>query len=529
MKIPWGGSVALMVTGVVFIPLLGLLFGLLNPIQNPLLGETPTLLSVLQQANILKLIVTTFALSLIVSICALSLGTWLAWVDQRAKYRGAKLLNMLSILPLAIPSYVIASTLRSALSPHAGLGKMLGLSAFTGFFPAVIVLIIITTPYVHLLVSAALSRLSTTEEEAAQCFGCSSWRVFIKITLPRLRPSLAFSWLITQLYIVSDFGTVAVLDCPVLTWRLFQAIQHLEFTKATAMGLALLCLTIPILICGRWIHSHVVLVSTAAVRVPVRKPLSNLLKIATYLLHVLIIGLGVVLPTFMLIDWIMTGLANHTPFASVWMPIKDTLVVVSLSALLIMMLAYVPAWFVAMHRRSKIATWIEQGIYLNSALPGTLLAFGLLLAALLLSRSMLNSSMYQILLGSGILLFLGYFMRFVTHAYAGLKSALLLFDSRLIESAKILGARRSTRFRRIILPLLAPGTAASFILVWLAVMKELPITLLLGNAMGIQPLSVRMYDRYQEAFLQDAGLAGLILLLLSFGVMLISSRWRRYV
>jgi len=53
--------------------------------------------------------------------------------------------------------------------------------------------------------------------------------------------------------------------------------------------------------------------------------------------------------------------------------------------------------------------------------------------------------------------------------------------------------------------------------------------LLLGGAMGWRTLAFRFFDRYQEAFLHDAGLAGLMLLLFSFILLVVALPWRRHV
>ena len=71
--------------------------------------------------------------------------------------------------------------------------------------------------------------------------------------------------------------------------------------------------------------------------------------------------------------------------------------------------------------------------------------------------------------------------------------------------------------------------AAAFVLALLAVLKELPVTLLLGGAMGVQTLAFRVWDRYREALFHDAGLAGLLLVGLALVALMGTLRWRRHV
>ena len=135
---------------------------------------------------------------------------------------------------------------------------------------------------------------------------------------------------------------------------------------------------------------------------------------------------------------------------------------------------------------------------------------------------------YQLILNSGILLFIGYAMRFIAEAYAGVKSAILLFDPRLTETARILNTPRWTYLTKVFIPALMPGLTVAGILVLMNLVKELPVSLLLGGAMGIRTLSYQVYDYYQQAFLPDAGLAGLVILSLSFTLLTLTLRWRRH-
>ena len=161
-----------------------------------------------------------------------------------------------------------------------------------------------------------------------------------------------------------------------------------------------------------------------------------------------------------------------------------------------------------------------------------LLAFGLLLFALTSARTGYfgeSRAVYGWLSGSGILLLCGYATRFLAEAFSGVKTAILQLDPRQVETARTLGAGRLRCAWDIVLPQVAPGTCVAAVLVVLAIMKELPVTLLLGGGMGLRTLSFRMYDRYQDAFYADAGLAGLLLVGLAGAALAISLRWRRHV
>lgn len=519
---------ALLTASLMLLPLLGLMLGLINPPHNPMVPAA-SMLELFQQNNIWGLLANTLTLGFSVAIVAVVLGTLFAYLAMRTEYKGARWFALLGLLPLAMPSYILAAALRDILSPYGFLGQLFQLPLFTGFFPAFITLVIITTPYVQLLVSAALLRLSAGEEEAARTLGAGRWQIFRMIILPHCRPSIAFAFLITILYVISEFGAVSVLNYPVLTWRLYQALDHQQLAQAILLGVNLLALGVPLLLFSRLLHGEIPLITQLANPRQMQKiPLSSTQSIFAYTAHATVIGIGLILPIIVLGAWTWSGIVQQLTFAPIYQAVWDSLWLASLSAIVMILLSLAPAWIVVRNPKG-IGYLIEQMIYFSNALPGILLAFGLMLVALFLARFLNNQHLYADLLGSGLLLILGYTLCFLSQAYASVKSAMLRLDPRQYDSARILGASNTRYFLQIALPTLKPGLAIAFVLIFLAVLKELPVTLLLGGAMGVRPLSFRVFDRYQEAFLHDTGFAGLVLLLLSFTMMALILRWRKHV
>lgn len=510
-------SLAVLISAIMLLPLLGLSLGLIDPPKNPLVPEL-SFVELFSQSDIWHLLMRTLGLALSVSVLSVILGTLLAYFFMRTHYLGRHVLALLGLISLAMPSYILAATLRDVLSAE-----------FTGFIPVLITLVVITTPYVQLLVSASLARLSSSEEEAARTLGATRTDIFFKIMLPHCRPSIALAFLITILYTISEFGAVSVLNYPVLTWRLYQAVDYQQLAQASLLGASLITLGIPLFILSRLLHGEVPQITQLAnPRSATRYSLKFWPRALAYSIHAFIIGFGILLPIFVLGSWVWQGLENHLHFSPISTAVWDSLRIAFCAASFIVLLSFIPATFVA-QKPHGLGRVIEQITYLTSALPGILLGFGLMLAALYLARGLHYDDLYSALLNSGILLILGYTLCFLAQAYAGIKTAILRLDPRQYDSAKTLGASNFRYLMKIAFPSLRPGIAIAFVLVFLAVIKELPVTLLLGGAMGLRPLSFRVFDRYQEAFLYDAGLAGLVLLLLSFAMMAIILRWRSHV
>ena len=456
-------------------------------------------------------------LALCVAALALPLGTLFAWAERRWVYPGARFLCVLTLVPLAIPSYVLAGTVRQALGPGGWLGGPLGLPTFAGFGAAVAVLTLTTTPYVQLLVGAALARSGADEEEAARTLGARGWRLAWVAILPRLRPALAFSLVLVQLYVVSDFGAVAVLDCRVLTWRLYQAVNLGRFDLALTLACGVALLTIPLLIVARLVRGRKDASGegSSGQRVVARRRPSALALCGVLPLQLLLGFLGGLLPVLTLAGWVWEGVARGLPFAGIGEALWTSVWLSVSGALLTTGLALAPAW-ISIRSRGFGAGLAEQGVYLASSLPGVLLAFGLMLFTLHGCRVLGFNEVYGWILGTGGLLFVGYAIRFLVDAFACLQTGVALLDSDLEESARSLGAGAGRLGREVIAPQLAPTAGVAFLICALAIVKELPVTLLLGGPVGVRPLSFRIYDRYTEALYHDAGLAGLAVVV--FGV-----------
>ncbi len=522
---PLPSLVALAIAGLAVVPLIGLTIGITQdtPAADVLLGATSAGPG-RALADLLPLAANTLLLAVAVTALSVAGGTALAWLEMRARYPGGRVLAGLALLPLAMPSYLLAGVLRETLGPGGLVGRPLGLPVFTGIGPAIVVLTLVSIPYVHVLAGAALLRMSVAEEEAARGLGSSGWRVFRAIVLPRLRPALALGGLLVLLYVASDFGAVAVLDCPVLTWRMFQAYETQNVARAAVLGLGSLGLIAPFLAAGLLLQRRVAaLPGVANPRGAGQSRLRPAAAAAAYGLHAVVIGLGVALPLITLARWVGAGLTHGESFAGLGRPLFQTLLLAGGGGVVVLLLATIPAW---VSTRARWTWLIDHAVYVSSALPGILVATGLLIVALAVQRAGWDG-VYLGARQACLLLFAGYAMRYLSQGFSGLKEAFLRLDPRHEESAQSLGAGPLRRLRRIVLPAVAPGAAAAYLLLFLVLVKELPITLML-QPIGVQTLSYRVFDRYQEAFLHDAGLAGTVLLGVALAGQLLTLRWRRH-
>ena len=487
--------------GLALLPIVGLALAWFAPAA--LFAPPP-----LSLERLMPLILRTLALALVVALGAASLGTWIAWVGTMTHYKGRRPLMLASLLPLAVPSYVLATVTREVLAPEGFFGALLGREgAATGFWPAAFVLTLACTPYVQLIVAATLARVPSAEFEAARSLGATPWRAFQAVLLPRLRPAWALSSLIVILYVVADFGAVAILDCEVLTWELYKASGSRD---AVVIAFATMACVVPLVAGVRILHGRSVDELTVH-RAPLpRSPLPPGRTLITASVHTLVIGWGALLPALVLAHWVLQGLEHHVTFAPLAASAAWTALYATLGATLTVGLALAPAWLSA---KGRGAAWVSHGVHLTSSLPGVLVGVGLLHLILALKRHVPTpgGELWSGLEALGVFLILAYAMRFLAMAHDALEPVMTRLDPRLSEAARGLGATRSKRLRQIELPQILPGVRAAWILIFLAIAKELPLTLLL-TPLGQHTLAYRLFDAQQEGSTPDVGLAGLCLL-----------------
>lgn len=485
----WGWGAATLA----LLPLLGIGILLIDPPPNPFGMPQASLDHLIQSRGLNLLWLRSIALATLVTIGSSVFGLILALLGQRFDYRGVHLFHWLSLLPLAMPSYILAAVLRQTFHGEGG------------FWLAVLSLILVCTPYTQLVVGSALANGSASEEEVARLMGATPWRIFRQILWPRLRTAVAFSMLISFLYAISDFGAVAMLDVPVLTWRLYESVQNQDLLQASLLGCFLILSTLPVLLLAHRLRGKARPSIASQQRHPSRIPLSRPWNALAASLQLLPVFIGVLLPLMELCRWTVQA---TEPLASPLDALWDSLVLSFLGTLLTLALAWGAAWATAKGQQ-KDQRWLPQAVYLSSALPGVLLAFGLLMVALRLTKGIDGG--YKVILGSGILLFLGYAMRFLAEAFGPILSGIQQLNPRLRESAMLLGASTSRWFSQVAFPILRPSLLSAFIIIMLAILKELPVTLILGSATGRRTLAFRIWDRYNEAIWADAGAHALLL------------------
>jgi iron(III) transport system permease protein len=384
---------------------------------------------------------------------------------------------------------------------------------------SVLVLTLCCYPYVLLPVAAMLLRSDPALEEVARSLGRGGLATFVSVTLRQVRPAAAVGALLVALYVLSDFGAVAILRFDVFTRVIYTSYRSsFDGTAAAALGLVLVVITSAIVWAegrsrGRASQARI---GSGAARQPRTVALGRLGTAAGLGFAAVVAGLALVFPLGSLTYWLVQGRTDELDLAALGGAAASTIAVSALGALLTTVLA-VPVGVLAARYRSRGARALEQASYAGHALPGivvglSLVFFGVRFAYPIYQRTPL--------------LVLAYAVLFLPAAVGAVRASVTQSPPMLEEVARSLGRSPGRVLRDVTLPLAGPGVAAGAALVFLTCMKELPATLLLRPT-GLETLATELWAETEvAAYAAAAPYATLLVLLAALPTVVLGHRRR---
>jgi iron(III) transport system permease protein len=163
-----------------------------------------------------------------------------------------------------------------------------------------------------------------------------------------------------------------------------------------------------------------------------------------------------------------------------------------------------PVALLAVRHPRRSTMTLERGTFVVQAIPGLIIALALVFFSI---RAL--PSLYQ----STPLLIVGYAIMFFPLALVAVRTSVAQAPLALEDVARSLGRRRLAVWRRVVLPLVGPGLAAGFCLVFLSTVTELTLTLVMVPT-GVQTLATQFWAYTTNlSYAAAAPYAGLMILI----------------
>lgn len=469
-------------------------------------ADLASLREIVFRARNLELLFNTLALAAVVLLGGTLLAAPLALLAVRSDFRPKALLALAGVMPLAIPGYVAAFAFVSAAGHGGALERIFGLEIAppSGFWGAAMVLALYTFPYLFLNLCAGLRSGDGATEDAARLLGASELRVFFSVTLPALLPAYMAGALLVVLHVLADFAVVGT-----MRYSTFSASIYQQYTAAydTVYSAWLVLMLLGLTFLAVWLESRVLRglrlqrVGVGSAKRPRIVRLGRWYPAAlVFVLLLTLLAVGVPLASVLHSLLVLGRGVSHDDF---WKNATSTISVALVAAPLAAMLAF-PLAYVGARWRGNIARQIERMAYLSYAIAP--IAFALAVVMFVLG---VVPPLYQ----TFGLLIAAYALHFTAEAIGPLRSALLLAAPRLEEAAQTLGSSKQKSLFDVVLPIVLSGFGTGTALVFLSVIKELPLTLLL-SPLGFETLAYSAWSYSGEGMYAEAAPYALALMAL---------------
>ena len=469
-------------------------------------GDTGDLMPHLFQTVLARYFGNTFLLMAGVGSLAIIFGVSTAWVISRYDFVGCRIFEWLLVLPAAMPAYIIAYSYTDffeyAGPLQTGLRRFFELqSARDYWFPEIrsaagasVMMAAVLYPYIYLLTRTAFRQTSTQMFEVAALAGRP---VFWAIALPLARPAIIAGLALVLMEVVSDFGTVEYFALETLTLGIFNVWLGMNNMPAAAqLALCAFVLIGALLTIEMFARSRRSFQNAVGGRlgVPIISP-SPVVKVICFVICLVPVAIGFIGPVSILLNFVLTDGLYEARLSLIKLT-KDSFILAISAAIGVMTLSILVG-LLATFRSSQLGRVMAGMAASGYAFPGTILAIGVLSFTGFLDRLLALLSDDIVLTGSFYVLLFGLMIRFQAVGYGAITSGLKQMPPHMMESSRILGQGFSGSVHKVVMPLLNKSIIAGGLLVFVDVMKELPMTLLL------RPFSFETYATFTYQYAKD--------------------------
>ncbi len=518
-RLPILPLVAILLAALVSLPVASVIVNIFQPDQQDVWAH-------LAETVLGEYVFNSLALALGSGLGAALLGTGAAWIVAMYHFPGRRVLEWALLLPLAMPTYVIAYTytdifqfsgpLQSALRDWFEWGRE------DYWFPeirslegAILIFSLVFYPYVYVLARTAFLERSGVLLEAARVLGYSPKAAFLKVALPLARPAVAGGVALVVMESLAEFGAVSYFGVPTFTTGIYRAWYSFgdpvaaSQLAASLLGVVALALMLEKASRGRARFDDSGGRPTQRPRLKGAKALAALAACALPLVG------GFLLPGALLLNMAMAD--GDTEFGIKYVDLATNSLILATSASLMAVTVALLLAYAGRAKPGRLMSAVKRVASLGYAVPGTVIAVGALIpltaldhAIIAWAREYWGANLGLVITGSALALIFAYVARFLAVALNAVESSLARIRPSLDEAARSLGTGRAGLMFRVHVPLLSGGLISGLLLVFVDVMKELPATIVL-RPFNFETLATQVYILAADERLTEAATPSLII------------------
>jgi len=460
----------------------------------------------------------TLQLAIITLFFSLLFGVIPAWLISTSSFFGRNFYDIVLYLPLAVPSYIMAFTYSDILSFTGPLQSFIrknypDLSDFVNqdYLQIEVLGIIMALslfPYVYTVSRVSFSLLGSNYINLSKNLGLSSFKTFYKIILPLSRPAILSGLFLVLMEVFNEYGAVKYFGVNTFTTGIFRAWFSMN-DVTTAIQLSIILLTVVFII----FYGEKLWNSRYKYNYKINNKIENLSTTnfnKTFVSNIICFipfAFGFLFPVIFIIDNVI-HIYDSINFSDLFSLSKNTLLVSFITAISVIIIAFLIE-FVGKMTKGKVYFYISQLISLGYALPGAVIGMGLIILFTDLSHFFVNFPF----IGSLFVLIYAYTIRFMAVGKSPLKSSFEKHPESYDETAKNLGASTYKLFQKLHFPINKFALVVAFILTFIDVMKELPITLIL-RPFNFDTLATQTYEYAIEEMIPKSSVYSLTIIVI---------------
>ena len=466
---------------------------------------------------------TTLILVLMTVLVSFLAGVIPAFLISIYRFPGRNFFRLSLLLPLALPSYLLAYVYGDFFE-FAGPVQSLIRDLFGYryrheyiFFEvrsmgmAALLLGVGLSPYVFAFTLASLDQHARNAFDTARVLGLGSWRGFLLVIIPLARPAWATGLLLVAMETIADFGTVQHLAVDTLTLGIFNTWLE-RGDLATAARLALFAGTVVLLV-GAWERhqrGQRGFQSSLAPKLDGGLPPARGVAWSMAVVCFVPLAIGFLLPVLILLVLAVQNLEQFLA-RDFLRALGSTLSLAGTATVSGTVLAVIIALGVPRHRISRM---LLHGTLLGYMLPGTIFALGLMLLL-----KLLGATLDSMLLGGVLGLLYGYVARFFALSHGVVRNGVETIPASIDDAGALYGCKPFVIWFKVKLPILRGHLLCAMIILFVEVLKELPLTLIMRPA-GMETLATHLYHFAGDENLAEAAPGALVIILM--GVVAVS-------
>lgn len=480
---------------------------------------------------LLNYVFNTLTLIIFGGLFTIIIGTSLAWLVTAFKFPMSGFFKWALILPLAVPPYIAAFTYHGLLN-YTGiiqtfLRNTLNIQVSQKYFNimsiqgAIFIFIMVLYPYVFAIVRAFLANQSADLIENARVLGSGSWEIFTKVVLPISRAAIVGGVSLVILEILNDYGLVSYFGIPTFSAAIFKTWFSLgDLDSAVRLAAILMLLVLAILLMEKIIRGRKKFSYTTTKVRPISPiELKGKKSVFAFGYCFLIFSFGFSIPTLQLTYWAFLTYKDilNTKFLEFML---NSIKVASVASVLIVVMALIIANYSRLKENFLTKTYTKITT-LGYSIPGAVIAVAVMIFFIKMDSGL--QGVYQtispnsgklILTTSMVMLIFAYIIRFLAIGYNSIESGFEKVGKSFSEASRMLGMSITKTFFRVDLKMIKPAVISGFILVFVDILKELPLTMIL-RPFNFHTLATKAYQYANDEMIHEAAIASLIIIFTS--------------